>query len=75
VAQLLRIKNIRVKDEKTVVFEIIEPLASFANKLADSGIGLIFPLSEGKGTFGTGPFQIKAFFPNEKMFAPAAEPG
>ncbi|GAB6145250.1 ABC transporter substrate-binding protein [Desulfocicer niacini] len=68
-AQLLSIKNIHVKDDKTVVFETIEPLASFANKLADTGTGLISPLSEGKGTFGTGPFQVKAFFPNEKMIA------
>ena len=65
--RLLGLKSISVKDDRTIIFETEQPLASFAYKLADPGTGVVSPAGAEKGLFGTGPFKFKSFVPNEKL--------
>ncbi len=64
---LLGLKSISVKDDYTVRFETKKPVASFAYKLADPGLGILSPKSGPKGIYGTGPFKFSLMIPDEKV--------
>ena len=66
---LLDIKEIRVADRHTLVFETRHPNAGFIYNLTSPETGIV-DLS-GKGLAGTGPFQLKKVVPNEKVVVTA----
>jgi peptide/nickel transport system substrate-binding protein len=71
--------EIETPDEKTVVFKLKAPDATFPSKIA-SGAGSIVPrgeypadrLREGDGAVGSGPYQLDAFGEGEAVFTPYA---
>jgi peptide/nickel transport system substrate-binding protein len=63
----LDIKSITVVDELTLNFETRHPNASFLYELSSSATAIVNPDSGASTIFATGPFQLAAVTPKERM--------